>query len=163
MIEAILNIISSLCFFTVVNPDESGVHLRCGRVHRVIGEGFHWQWPVVDEIQTIPTSEQMIDLPNQTLTTRDGQSVTMSGTVRYEVVCPEKTLFNVSDYDESIQTLSMEVIGLEVPKVEHKASSKVLKDKIQNSIEQAVYPWGINIISVGITDNAVTFPLRLYD
>ena len=163
MIEAILNILSSLCFFTIVNPDESGVHLRCGKVYRVIGEGIHWQYPVVDEIQTIPTSEQMIDLPNQTLTTRDGKSVTMSGTVRYEVVCPEKTLFNVSDYDESIQTLSMEVIGVEVPKIEHRASSNALKEKIMESIELAVYPWGINIISVGITDNAVTFPLRLYD
>ena len=163
MIEAILNFLSSLCFWTVVNPDESGVHLRCGRVHRVIGEGFHWQYPIIDEIQTIPTSEQAIDLPNQTLTTKDGKTVTVSGTVRYEVVCPEKCLFNVSDYDESLQTLSMEVIGIELPLIQHSQSSCVLRDRVRDRLENAVYDWGINIIEVGITDNAETFPLRLYE
>ena len=163
MIEAILNFLSSLCFFTVVNPDEAGVHLRCGRVHRTIGEGFHWQYPLIDEIQTIPTSEQAIDLPNQTLTTADGKTVTVSGTIRYEVVCPEKTLFNVSDYDESLQTLSMEVIGIELPLIQHSQSSGVLRQRVRDRLEKAVYGWGINIIEVGITDNAETFPLRLYN
>ena len=163
MFEAILSFLSSLCFFTVVNPDESGVHLRCGRIHRVIGEGFHWQYPIIDEIQTIPTSEQAIDLPNQTLTTLDHKTITISGTVRYEVVCPEQTLFNVSDYDESLQTLSMEVIGIEVPMIQHSESSRVLRERIQTRLEKEVFKWGINIIEVGITDNAETWPIRVYE
>ena len=163
MIEAILNFLSSLCFWTVVNPDSSGVHLRCGRVHSVIGEGFHWQYPIIDEIQTITTAIQSIDLPNQTLTTKDGKTVTISGVVRYEVVCPEKTLFSISDYDEILQNLSMEVIGEQVPLSNHTASTLSLRGRIQDKLEQEVYQWGINIISVGITDNAKTFPVRLYE
>ena len=163
MIEAILNFLASLCFFTVVNPDEAGVHLRGGRIHRTIGEGFHWQYPLVDEIQTIPTSEQAIDLPTQTLTTKDGKTVTVSGTIRYEVVCPEKTLFNVSDYDESLQTLSMEVIGIELPLKNHQEVSVALREGVRNRLEGKASEWGINIIEVGITDNAITFPIRTYE
>ena len=163
MIEAILNFLASLCFFTVVNPDEAGVHLRGGMIHKVIGEGFHWQYPIYDEIQTIPTSEQAIDLPNQTMTTRDGKTVTISGTIRYEVVCPERTLFNVTDYDESLQVLSMEVIGTEVPLIDHNESSKKLRKKVCDRLEGVASRWGINIIEVGITDNAESIAVRLYN
>ena len=162
MIEEILNAISKLSFFTIVNPDEAGVHLRGGRVHRIIGEGLHWQYPVLDEIQTIPTAEQAIDLPNQTLTTKDGKTVNISGTIRYEVVCPEKTLFNVADYDESLQTLSMECIGKETPLIETGQTTDILRNRVRNLLENETYQWGINIVEVGITDYAKTIPLRLF-
>ena len=163
MWEALLELIASFCIFTIVNPDESGVHLRNGRVHRVIGEGFHWQYPIVDEIQTIPNAQQAIDLPNQTLTTKDGITVNLSGTVRYEVVCPEKTLFTVVDYDDTLQTLAMEIIGEEVPKHTFSPSSAILARKIHERLETVAYQWGIDIIQVGITDKAKTRAIRLWN
>ena len=55
----------------------------------------------------------------------------------------------------------MEVIGSEVP-LSANGRLSVLKNRVQDKLEQESSRWGINIINVGITDNAKTFPIRLY-
>ena len=163
LLQYIINFLISLKFWEIVDPDEQGVHLRAGNVHSVHNSGFFWQLPIIDSIIKIVVSEQVIDLPNQTLTSADGLTVNVSGTIRYEILRPIKTLFAVHDYDEALPTLAMEVIGEHFFEHEFTPSNSVLKECVIEALEKKAEDWGILILSVGITDKAKALAIRLYE
>ncbi len=144
-------------------PDEAGVHFRLGKVIKVVGEGFYFQFPVVDSIDVVVTSEQAVDLPNQTLTTKDMKSVNVSGTIVYEVIDPVKAILSVMDYDESLPTLAMQIIGQEIPRADFTPDLSLVSESVVDALEQQASKWGISITTFGFSDNVEAMPIRLYE
>ena len=149
--------------FETVFPYERGVFLRKGKYKRSLEPGLYFCFPVIDEIQKLDVTPQVINLPNQSVTTKDGKTLAISGAVEYSIYDPQKALLDVQNFDASLQNLSMGVIG---NYVKQRAYQDCIK---QNGFEQEVIErirdraseWGLKVSRFWITDLARHHVYRL--
>lgn len=76
IVRAILQFVPRL---TIVRPTHGGVRFRRGKVAREMRPGLHVYWPLITEIEVIPTARQTDNLTPQTLATKDRHTVAVSG------------------------------------------------------------------------------------
>lgn len=101
------------------------------------------------EVQT-----QVVDLRSQSVRSKDGHSLVVSGAIQYSIKDINKAVFNVQDVDKSLETLALGII-LEFVKnrtVEECQDIVALKKEILRGIKDAAQGWGLKIERVYITD-----------
>jgi regulator of protease activity HflC (stomatin/prohibitin superfamily) len=92
-------------WWTVVAPWEEAIRVRLGnRVHR-LGPGFHLRIPHIDMIfrQTIRMRVSVVQL--QTLSTKDGKTVTLCATIGYCISDIVKLYNTLHHADETIRNI----------------------------------------------------------
>ena len=140
-----------------VYPDEGGVMCRFGHYVATLQTGWHWIWPPIHYVQKVTTTEQVVDLKPQSLTTSDGRRLAISGAVGYSVADPKRAILGVHDYDLSLPVLALGVIAHHV--TTHSAvecsDPEAMAAIVQDGIRKiAVARWGLRIMRVWITDLA---------
>ena len=143
-------IVDNLLPFTVVNPDEQGVVIRRGRYVRTVDAGVYWTTPLIDEIQTITVTPQVIDLPDQVIEIKQNPHV-ISVSVEYSVEDAKKAMLEVQDYDEAIQNRTMELV------LKHEADMESVEDEISTVAEK----WGLIVSNVCLNQKAPCRVIRL--
>lgn len=133
---------------------EAGVRITIGRINKEISSGMFWYVPLFQKIIYMEVQTQVVDLRGQSVQTKDGSSVVVSGAIQYKIEDITKAIFNVQDVDKSLETLALGII-LEYIKnksLEECQDITSLKREICNGIHQAAEEWGILIEEVYITD-----------
>lgn len=85
----------------LVRSNEASVVFGRGGEKVRRGPQIFWWWPCVSDVETVPVVRQVIDLPPQTLMTRDSQTVIAGGVVVYSITDVRKFLVENHDADES--------------------------------------------------------------
>ncbi len=67
----------------IIRPIEKGLIERFGKYTRTAEQGFHWIIPLIDTIRTVNITEQMVDVPPQTIQTSDKLNMTVDAVVYY--------------------------------------------------------------------------------
>lgn len=104
------------------------------------------------------------DLRAQSLWTKDGCNIMISGVIKYRVSDPVKALLEVYDYDNSVQIIALSVIHEFVSTHtldELKVGISDLLEKILSELRKESQGWGLKISSVKLTDTGDVFNLRL--
>lgn len=138
----------------LINPDEAGIRITCGKRYRAKGPGWYVWWPMLQECKKITITPQIVDLREQSLTTLDGKKQVISGAVEYDIRDAVKAILKVQDYDKNLPTLCLGKITDYVEA--HPASecrANLLKAEIRKEIREHVSKWGIRILNIFITDN----------
>jgi len=109
MIRELLQTIGQLfTWLVIVAPWEQALRIRCGKhVHRLTA-GVYLRIPFIDRVYRQPTRRRVSVIRPQTLTTRDGCSVTLTASFGYTISNLEllyRTLHDAHD------TIEMEVAG----------------------------------------------------
>lgn len=102
-----------LNWWFVVEPWEQSVRVRFGKHIRLYETGIYWKIPFFDRLYTQNVRRRVCNVPAQTITTFDGKSMTIHGSLAYRIddvlklhltlhdaqasVCQE-TLGRVADY-----------------------------------------------------------------
>lgn len=139
-----------------------GVHLSGGKYKRTLSPGFWWKWPLYDSILTIAIKDQVINLPNQSVATKDNKALAVSGVIRYRVIDPRLTLLEVQAYDPSLQNLAMGVIANYValmPRSE--CTYDNICGEVLEEITEEAEKWGIDILDFKLTDLVEHRAIRL--
>ena len=155
LFEIIIDFLASLQFFTIITPEDRGVWLRLGKFHAPLNPGFYWHWPLIDEVRVITVVEQAIDLPEQSVTTRDFETLLVGGTIRYEVSNPRKALLNVQDYDETLQIIAM---GSLLSYIARRKRSQILypedvEEEILSDLQSECEQMGLNVVEFKLTNS----------
>jgi regulator of protease activity HflC (stomatin/prohibitin superfamily) len=74
---------------------------------RLMEPGLHVWWPITTEVMTHPVVRQVVNLPNQTLLTKDGKTVVASGVVVYTISDLHRFLVENFDAEASIAELGL--------------------------------------------------------
>lgn len=137
-----------------VEPDESGIRVTLGKYVKVCKPGWYIWWPILQTIRKIIIVCQLVDLKNQSLRTKDGVSIIISGGIQYTVKDVEKTLLDVHDYDKGIQVKALDIIAKYVKErtLEQCQDFASLKDEVKRGLAESVKRWGIRMEDVMITD-----------
>ena len=152
----------------LVAPDEGGYRIspRITGKNKVkeLKPGWYLWVPLFQRTEVIPIKIQPKDLRAQSLWTKDGANIMISGVIKYKVSDPVKALLEVYDYDDSIQIIALGVIHEFVSSHtldELKAGIADLLERILTELRQESQGWGLKIVSVTLTDTGDVFNLRL--
>jgi len=142
---------------------EAGVRITWGKWNKKIASGLFWYVPLFQKIIYMEVQTQVVDLRGQSVQTKDGNSVIVSGALQYSIKDIYKAVFNVQDIDKSLETLALGII-LEYVKLRtlnECQEVEELKKEILKGIKDAAQGWGVKIERVYITDLDKTRNIRL--
>lgn len=149
-----------LIWWVTVAPWEQAIRVTCGRRVTLLSAGMHRRLPFIDEIYKQSTRLRLIDMPIQTVTTRDGQTITVGGNVGY-VIRDLRALYNSLHHAEG--TLR----NLAAARIAEYIHGHVLEDCTPQLIQAATTDaldldrFGLAEPRIDITDFAIVRTYRL--
>ena len=160
--DFILSIIGHLVPIFIIPPWEAGVRVTFGKYWKEVGPGTHYKIPFVQEFFTTNIKRQIAVCPKQTVTTADGQTLTLSALLTYNIRHPARIWTRIQDFDDSIIALCMQEIHVFI-------ATHDLTDCSYNAIVATVLPvlrknafsWGAEVEDLGFGDLAAISAVRL--
>jgi regulator of protease activity HflC (stomatin/prohibitin superfamily) len=129
---------------------------RFGRYIRTLSPGLNLIVPFFDRIgHKMNMMEQVIDIPQQEVITKDNATVTVDGVAFFQVFDAAKASYEVADLQQAIVTLNMtnirSVMGsMDLDQVlSHRDE---INDKLLRVVDAAVAPWGVKVNRIEIRD-----------
>lgn len=109
VVQQVIDFLASLVvWWFMVEPWEQAIRVRFGKHVRLYTAGWYWKIPFFDVIYRQNVRRRVSSIPVQTLTTRDGKSLTVYGSIGYKIVDVLKLHLSLHDAEQSVQ---QEVLG----------------------------------------------------
>lgn len=168
LIDVLTQIWEKLLPFEVINHYDRGVRLRYGRAVmngesvRILGPGLHWKIPFVDDINSHMVKMTTMDLTEQTITTKDRQSVVVRGVLKYEVSDVATVLLETDGPAAAVADISMGLIkDAFAEKNWEDCNDPELPSQIAIKIRREAKKWGIDVKMLTFTDLGLIRSIRL--
>ena len=143
----------------IVSQADMMVVERLGKFHVVLKGGLNFIIPIVDNpVSILSTKEQMIDIPQQSVITKDNVNITIDGIVFCAVEDAKEATYNVVDFKRAISNLAMTTLRSEIGSMELDSTLSnrdTLNAKLQTALGDAAQNWGVKITRVEISDISV--------
>jgi regulator of protease activity HflC (stomatin/prohibitin superfamily) len=162
LIDVVIIIWEHLTPLMVIPEYDKGVRLRLGRYHSTLGPGPHWKIPFVDEIITSMVVPTTLNLDEQSVTTKDNKSIVVRCIIKYEVADVKKLLLEVGSASDALADMVQGIIRDKIIMRDWaECNSDGLVGDIQRLSKNEAKRWGINLVSVVITDLSEMRSIRL--
>lgn len=147
----------------LIQPDEAGVRCTLGTRIKVLGPGWYFLWPIIQEIFWATVTTQVQDVRCQSITSKDGRDMVISGAIRYKVIDIRKAMLEVRDSEESLIALFLGVLLSAASTMTESElfDTERLGESILKKIREEASGWGLKIQKVYITDLGRTKNIRL--
>ena len=127
---------------------------RFGAFARLIEPGLHLIIPFIDRIgRKLNVQEVVLDIPEQSVITKDNASVAVDGIVYYRVMSPEKAAYAVQNLQQALSAIAMTNIRAVIGEMEMDATLSG-RERINSSLlailDGATDPWGVKVSRVEI-------------
>jgi len=161
VVEILCIVLAVLCLFfsvKIVRQYSRAVVFRLGRLSRTKGPGMFFVIPLVDQIVRVDLRVRQLDVPKQTVMTRDNISAEVDAIIYYHVVDAPKAIVTVEDYEGATaliaQTMLRDVLG-QIELDVMLSDRESLNRRVQTLLESVTGPWGICVDIVTIRDIAL--------
>lgn len=146
-------------WFTVM-PWEQAILVRRGKNARLLKAGLYLKIPFIDTVYIQTTRMRMIDTPMQTMSTKDGNTITIKSVIGY-TIDDVQTLYNTLHHPEmTLSSMSMGYVGDFVRgKNIDEITPSAIEEFVSGKINAKEY--GLKDLSIKITTFAVVKTFRL--
>lgn len=166
-LDFLLAIWSAIWPFRFVRSGWQGVVFRRGVAEvKPRTAGWVWLWPAFWQYETEPVTLRFIDLPNQSMTTKDGAVLGLSANIAYRITNLVLALTEVDDYKDSMAGLAMGHIHTRVSewnRADVLGERRKLERSVLDTLTKRAEPWGIVVEDVRLTDCAPTRVYRVFN
>ena len=147
--------------YVIIEEWNAGVHLRYGKWIKTLYAGIHFKIPFFDNIIECPVITQSVNLPSQTLTTLDEQSIVLKAIIRYKVNNVRTYLLGVMHANDVLIDTTQGIIRdvVEMTKWDNLID---VNTQITNEVKEYVVRWGIEVEAVTITDLGLVKSFRIF-
>jgi len=146
--------------WVIIDQYEQGVVLRLGKFKRVVNPGLSFIFPFgIEEVKYETVVRQTSYLDPQSLTTKDGKSVTLAGIIIYKIIDIRKFLLDIDDGEDDMNNI---VYGIISDNVERNDWGTV-KRSLFNFDEECFDYCGVDILAIKWSDKATARNLRLWN
>jgi regulator of protease activity HflC (stomatin/prohibitin superfamily) len=129
---------------------------RFGKYTRTLRPGLNFIVPFIDRIgRKMNTMEQVIDIPQQDVISKDNATVTVDGLAFFQVLDAAKASYEVAQLDLAIVKLTMTNIrsvmgGMDLDQMlSHRDE---INERLLRVVDAAVSPWGVKVNRIEIKD-----------
>ena len=163
LIDLILQFLDDVKPFEIIPHYDRGVRLRLGKqVSNTLEPGLYWKIPFVDKILTVQVKPTTMSLAEQTITTKDGQSIVVKAVVKYEIDDAPTLILEVNDSLDAISDMVKGIIRKELIEVDWKdCNSPEIEAKIKRRSKAEAKKWGISVLEVTLTDLGLMRSIRI--
>lgn len=134
-----------------INTGFIGLLMEFGRLKAKLPPGLHTINNCSQKLIIADIRVKVLDIPSQSLLTKDNVTVSIDGFITYKIVCPELAYFTVKNYLSLLGNLSMGIIKTVVVErtlTEVLTQRDEIQDFITEEIDQQTSPFGIKVISI---------------
>jgi membrane protease subunit HflK len=171
LVALFLLVVLATSWFTV-QPEETAIVLRFGRVVRTQGPGLHFKWPyAIESVVAVPTARVLKEefgfraatasraLKDESLMlTGDLNVIDVQWIVQYRIADPIQFLFRVRETQQTLRDVSESVmrrvvgnrLGSEVLTIGRVQISREVQDEMQKILES--YEAGVSLVTVELQD-----------
>lgn len=140
----------------IVPQGEKWTVERFGRYTRVLESGLNLIVPFIDRVgRRLQVMEQVLDVPQQTVITKDNAAVIADGVVFFRIDDPAAASYQIQDLHSAVVNLTTtnlrSVIG-SMDLDETLSNRQRINDVLMGIVDEATNPWGIKIIRIEIRD-----------
>lgn len=147
--------------YTVVPSQNAGV-LRLGKYHRTDLPGFHWKWPLIDELNTQDVCVTTMRVPQQTLTTMDRRTIVVGGIIKYRIKDVKPYICDILDQKDVLLDVTMGAVLEEILK---RTFDEIMtlppKKEILDLVREKVNEYGFKVMEFTFTDLGDIITVRL--
>ena len=147
--------------FVIIEQWNGAVQLRFGKWVRNLSGGIYFKIPFFDSIIECPVITQSVNLPSQTLTTLDEQSIVLKSIIRYKVSNIQTYLLGVMHANDVLIDTTQGIIR-DVVEMTTWPGLVDVNSQITNEVKEYVVRWGIEIEAVTITDLGLVKSFRIF-
>lgn len=149
-----LVVVVAVSVVVLVPRDHAAVISRLGRYHRTVPSGVHVAVPFVDRLQRrVDLRVQRVAWNELSVSTADGQTVLVDGTLEVQVVNP-RAATEISDPVRASQLLGALVlrnIVTEMDREQALASRDTLSRQLHDALDEAGARWGVRVHAVQLS------------
>ncbi len=170
----------------IIQQSEAVVIERLGSYQKTLSPGVNWIIPLVDKPRSIKVRryqaiggenvaivqeetridrrETVLDFPGQSVITADNVSVTVNGALYFQVIDPERAVYQTENLIQAIEILAKTSLRSEMGKMELDKlfeSRQEINDKLQLVMDEAGNKWGVKVTRVEIQD--ILIPTEVED
>ncbi|MCP4203688.1 MAG: SPFH/Band 7/PHB domain protein [bacterium] len=142
---------ASIMPFRIVRPYQKGLIERLGKYQRTAESGLNIVLPFIERLIKVDMREQVVDVPPQSVITKDNVVVEVDAVVYYEVTDPVKVTYNVANFyaaaTKLAQTNLRNLVG-DLALDESLTSREVINSKLREILDQATDKWGVKVARV---------------
>lgn len=147
-------------WWVVVMPWEQGIRVTLGKKTTLMKEGIYLKLPLIHTVYVQEKRLRVINLPIQTVCTRDGHALTISCSVGYAIVDIVKLFNTLYQPDMTIQNIVASKIAEQIcGKTMIECNPKSIEDGINNALQGNDY--GLKYETVRIINFAAVKTFRL--
>ena len=151
LLIVIVIILSSI---KIVNTGYLYVVERFGQFNKILEPGWHFILPFVDFVRKkISTKQQILDVPPQSVITKDNVKISVDNVIFYKVLNPRDAVYNIEDYKAGIvysaTTNIRNIIG-NMTLDEVLSGRDTINQDLLTIIDEVTDAYGIKILSVEI-------------
>jgi regulator of protease activity HflC (stomatin/prohibitin superfamily) len=161
LVEFLTRFGNQLMPWIIIEEWNSAVHLRFGKWIQTLEPGLHFKVPFFDSILECPVITQSINLPSQTLTTLDEQSIVLKSIIRYRVSNVRTYLLKVMHATDVLIDTTQGIIR-DVVETTTWDDLVDVNYQITNEVKEFVVKWGIEVEAVTITDLGIVKSFRIF-
>lgn len=112
MIQQLLDALAAvLKWWTVVTPWEQGLRVRAGKHVTLLHAGVYLKLPLIDQVFIQTTRRRFSAVPTQDLTTVDGKTVTVAGSLGYSILDVQKLYATLHHGEATLEAEAQGVIS----------------------------------------------------
>jgi len=129
---------------------------RFGRYTRTLKPGIQFIWPFIDKVGSrVNMMEQVADVPQQEVITKDNAMVSADGVVFFKVMDAAKSAYRVNDMYRAILNITMTNIRSVMGSMdldELLSQRDVINSRLLTVVDEAAATWGIKVTRIEIKD-----------
>ncbi len=143
----------------IVPQSHAYVIERLGKYNSTLEGGFHVIIPIIDSVaMAVTKQEQIIDIPQQSVITKDNVNISVDGLVFIQVENAKMAAYGVVDFKRAIANLATTSLRAEIGQLaldETLSSRDTLNRSILSALDEASQKWGIKTMRVELRDISV--------